>query len=103
MRTEHRRDHFEDYTIITIIASAVLFFICIILDLTFIRTSNSDNYKITAEKRTEAMEQSIIEYKRNHITTISKDSFVPTKIDQTVFVEGGNGLTSYTLVPQVYR
>ena len=103
MRTEHRRDHFEDYTIITIIASVVLFFICIILDITFIRTSNSDNYKITAEKRTEAMEQSIIEYKRNHVTTISKDPFVPTKIDQTVFVEGGNGLTSYTLVPQVYR
>lgn len=103
MRTEHRRDHFEDYTIITIIASIVLLFICIILDITFIRTSNSDNYKITGEKRTEAMEESIIEYKRNHVTTISKVPLVPTKIDQTIFVEGSNGLTSYTLVPQVYR
>lgn len=103
MRTEHRRDHFEDYTLITIIASIVLLFTGIILNVTFIRTSNYDNYKITAEKRMEAMEQSIIEYRRNHVTTISKVPFVPTKIDQTVTVEGGNGITSYTLVPQVYR
>lgn len=103
MRTEHRRNHFEDYTLITIIASIILFFACTILNVTFIRTSNRDNYKITGQKRMEAMEQSIIEYKRNHVSTISKVPFVPTKIDQTVIVEGGNGRTSYTLVPQVYR
>lgn len=103
MRTEHRRDYFEDYTLITIIVSIVLLFTGIILNVTFIRTSNYDNYKITGAKRMEAMEQSIIEYRRNHVTTISKVPFVPTKIDQTVTVEGGNGITSYTLVPQVYR
>lgn len=103
MRTEHRRDYFEDYTLITIIASTILLFAGIVLNVTFIRTSDYDNYKIIGQKRMEAMEQSIIEYRRNHVTTISKVPFVPTKIDQTISVEGSNGLTSYTLVPQVYR
>ena len=103
MRTEHRRDHFEDYTIITIIASIVLLFVGIVLNITFIRTSNYDNYKITAQKRIEAMEQSIMEYRRDYVRSISKELFVPTRIDQTVIVEDGNGPTSYTLVPQVYR
>lgn len=99
MRTEHRRDYFEDYTLITIIASTILLFAGIVLNVTFIRTSDYDNYKIIEQKRMEAMEQSIIEYRRNHVTTISKVPFVPTKIDQTISVEGSNGLTSYTLVP----
>ena len=103
MRTEHRRDHFEDYTLITIIVSIILLFACIVLNITFICTSNYDNYKITAKKRMEAMEQSIIEYRRNYVRTMSKELFVPTRIDQTVIVEDGNGPTSYTLVPQVYR
>lgn len=103
MRTEHRRDYFEDCTLITIIASTILLFAGIVLDFTFIRTSDYDNYKIIGQKRMEAMEQSIIEYRRNHVTTISNVPFVPTKIDQTISVEGSNGLTSYTLVPQVYR
>ena len=96
MRTEHRRDHFEDYTLITVIASIILLFAGII-------SRGPVAFANLWEKRMEAMEQSIIEYRRNHVTTISKVPFVPTKIDQTVTVEGGNGLTSYTLVPQVYR
>lgn len=73
MRTEHRRDHFEDYTLITIIASIVLLFAGIVLNCTFICTSNYDNYKITEQKRMEAMEQSIIEYRRNNVHNVVMD------------------------------
>ena len=45
MRTEHRRDHFEDYTLITVIASIILLFAGIVSNITFIRTNNYDNYK----------------------------------------------------------
>lgn len=89
MRTENKRDHFERYAVITIMTSIVLFVGCIGFNSICIRMDNYDNYKSTEQKRMEAMEQSIIEYKRNHVTTISKVPFVPPK-----------GFTSsYTLIP----